>query len=82
MSAEQRSAGSADGESGQGASSTPGRAAGSRRRQGPASVGSSKTQIDVRALVRMLEWSLEINDRQRQFLQSALEVLDGGKDEA
>lgn len=54
---------------------------GKSSRTGPAgsmpSVGAARAGIDQRALLRMIQWSLDINERQRQYLQSALEVLLG-----
>jgi hypothetical protein len=46
--------------------------ASSRREQDP-----SFRNVDVKALGRMLHWSIELLDRQRGMILSALEVVEG-----
>lgn len=53
-------------------SNSPEGLASSRRGQGP-----SFRNVDVKALGRMLHWSLELLDRQRGMILSALEVVEG-----
>jgi hypothetical protein len=42
-------------------------------------VGGSAGGVDIRAIRRMMDWQLELLERQRVLTMSVLEIVGGGK---
>jgi hypothetical protein len=53
-----------------------GRQRGAGKSGGKSGPAGQSARIDMRAMQRMLDWSLELNDRQRTLIQTMKEMLE------